>query len=67
MPTGFPFDVPVVRTLETIELSSPVTFGATIYTFDRAPPEQIAFENLEHVNLTRAFLNNPGSYLRRLT
>jgi predicted ATPase len=41
--------------------------GATIYTFDRTPPERIAFEDLEHVNLTRAFLNNPGSYLRRLT
>ena len=26
MPEGFPFDVPVVRTLETIELSSAVTF-----------------------------------------
>jgi predicted ATPase len=41
--------------------------GATIYTFDRRPPERVAFEDLEHVNLTRAFLNDPESYLRRLT
>src|ERR671915_74691 len=26
MPRGFPFDVPVVRTLETIDLPTPVTF-----------------------------------------
>jgi predicted ATPase len=40
--------------------------GATIYTFDRTPPERVTFEDLEHVNLTRAFLNDPDSYLRRL-
>jgi len=41
--------------------------GATIYTFDRTPPERVAFEDLEHVNLTRAFLNDPEAFLRRLT
>jgi predicted ATPase len=41
--------------------------GATIYTFDRTPPERVTFEDLEHVNLTRAFLNDPTSFLRRLT
>jgi predicted ATPase len=40
---------------------------ATIYTFDRTPPEHVTYEDLEHVNLTRAFLNNPESFLRRLT
>jgi predicted ATPase len=54
----------VIATHSPILLAFP---GATIYTFDRAPPERVAFEDLEHVNLTRAFLNDPGSYLRRLT
>jgi predicted ATPase len=53
----------VIATHSPILLAFP---GATIYTFDRSPPERVAFEDLEHVNLTRAFLNDPGAYLRRL-
>jgi predicted ATPase len=53
----------VIATHSPILLAFP---GATIYTFDRTPPERVAFEDLEHVNLTRAFLNDPESYLRRL-
>ena len=52
-----------------IATHSPVLLAfpeATIYTFDRIPPERIAYEDLEHVNLTRAFLNDPVSFLRRL-
>ena len=54
----------VIATHSPILLAFP---GATIYTFDRTPPEQVAFEDLEHVNLTRAFLNDPKSFLRRIT
>jgi predicted ATPase len=54
----------VIATHSPILLAFP---GATIYTFDRTPPERVAFEDLEHVNLTRAFLNDPLSFLRRLT
>lgn len=54
----------VIATHSPILLAFP---DATIYTFDRTPPEPIAFEDLEHVNLTRAFLNDPKSFLRRLT
>ena len=54
----------VIATHSPVLLAFP---GATIYTFDRTPPERIAFEDLEHVNLTRAFLNDPVSFLRRLT
>lgn len=53
----------VIATHSPILLAFP---GATIYTFDKTPPERVAFEDLEHVNLTRAFLNDPASYLRRL-
>jgi predicted ATPase len=53
----------IIATHSPILLAFP---GATIYTFDRTPPERIAFEDLEHVNLTRAFLNDPASYLRQL-
>lgn len=53
----------VIATHSPILLAFP---GATIYSFDRTPPERLAFEELEHVNLTRAFLNDPESYLRRL-
>lgn len=54
----------VIATHSPILLAFP---GATIYTFDRTPPERVGFEDLAHVNLTRAFLNDPESYLRRLT
>ena len=54
----------VIATHSPILLAFP---DATIYTFDRTPPERVAFEDLEHVNLTRAFLNDPKSFLRRLT
>lgn len=53
----------VVATHSPILLAFP---GATIYNFDRTPPERVAFDDLEHVNLTRAFLNDPESYLRRM-
>jgi predicted ATPase len=40
--------------------------GATIYTFDETPVARVKFEDLEHVNLTKAFLNDPEAFLRRL-
>jgi predicted ATPase len=39
---------------------------ATIYSFDNHPPKEIAYDDVEHVSLTRAFLNNPSLFLRRL-
>ena len=53
----------IIATHSPIVLAFP---GATIYSFDRAPPERVPFEELEHVNLTRSFLNDPGVYLRHL-
>jgi predicted ATPase len=40
--------------------------GAAIYTFDRTPVARVAYEELEHVSLTREFLNDPERYLRAL-
>ena len=40
--------------------------GAAILNFDKYPVRQIAYDKLEHVALTRAFLNNPETFLRRL-
>lgn len=40
--------------------------GARIYSFDDAPIARIAWEETEHVRLTRAFLENPERYLRSL-
>ena len=40
---------------------------ATIYTFDRVPIAPARFEDLEHVALTRAVLNDPQAFLRRLS
>jgi predicted ATPase len=54
----------IIATHSPILLAFP---GAAIYSFDRTPPERVAFEDLEQVNLTRAFLNDPQSFLRRLT
>ena len=40
--------------------------GATILSLDSCPPKEVAYDELEHVSLTRAFLNNPESFLRHL-
>lgn len=53
----------VIATHSPILLAFP---GAKIYTFDRVPIAAVAYEELDHVTLTREFLNDPRSYLRRL-
>jgi predicted ATPase len=40
--------------------------GAEILSFDQPPIHPVAFDDLEHVKLTRDFLNNPDSFLRHL-
>ncbi len=40
--------------------------GATIFSFDHLPIQTIAWDEVEHVAITRAFLNDPESYLRHL-
>lgn len=40
--------------------------GAVIYNFDVLPIEKVAYDDLEHVNLMRDFLNQPEQYLRHL-
>lgn len=39
---------------------------ARIISFDQYPIMQVSYNDLEHVNLTRDFLNNPEQYLRHL-
>lgn len=39
---------------------------ATILSFDVCPPKEVSYEELEQVSLTKAFLNNPQSFLRHL-
>ena len=41
--------------------------GARIYSFDRAPVREVAYEELDHVVLTREFLNAPERYIRALS
>ena len=40
--------------------------GATIYSLDGGTPRRVAWDDLEHVTLTRDFLNDPDTFLRRL-
>ncbi len=40
--------------------------GARIISFDEHPIREVDYDDVEHVSLTRAFLNNPQSFLRRL-
>jgi predicted ATPase len=40
--------------------------GAAIYSLDGGAPRPVAWNDLEHVSLTRDFLNDPDAYLRRL-
>ena len=39
---------------------------ALIYNFDLIPPQPVAYADLEHVKLTRDFLDNPGAFLNYL-
>jgi len=52
-----------------IATHSPILLGfpnATIYSCDRVPIERVPFEELDHVVITREFLNAPGRFLRHL-
>jgi len=40
--------------------------GATILSFDQVPIAPVRYEELEHVTITRDFLADPASYIRRL-
>ena len=53
----------IIATHSPILLAYP---GATIYSFDSAPAASVAYSELEHVRLTRDFLNDPERYLREL-
>jgi predicted ATPase len=53
----------VIATHSPILLSFP---GAAIWSFDEQPIAKVAYEDLEHVTLTRSFLADPEAYLRHL-
>lgn len=53
----------VVATHAPILLAYP---GARLYSFDELPPRAAAYEELEHVRLTREFLAAPERFLRHL-
>ena len=52
-----------------IATHSPILLGfpeATIYSFDHVPAARVEYEELEHVTVTRDFLNARERYLRQL-
>ena len=53
----------VIATHSPILLAFP---EAAIWSCDATPMEQVAWDDLEHVTLTRSFLNDPQRYLRHL-
>jgi predicted ATPase len=53
----------IIATHSPILLALP---GARILDFDSQPVQWAAFEDLEHVKLTREFLADPERFLRRL-
>jgi len=53
----------IIATHSPILLAIP---GALIYSCDRVPIESVRFDELDHVVLTRDFLNDPGKFLRHL-
>lgn len=53
----------IIATHSPILLAYP---GAAIYSFDGGSLEQIAYDDLEHVRFSRAFLANPERYTRHL-
>ncbi|MEM7129288.1 MAG: AAA family ATPase [Chloroflexota bacterium] len=53
----------IIATHSPILLAYP---GATILSFESGKIQQAAYEELEHVTITREFLNNPAAFLRHL-
>ena len=53
----------IIATHSPIILAFP---DATILSFDGGTIQQVQYEQLEHVNLTRDFLQNPHAFLRHL-
>ena len=53
----------IIATHSPILLAFP---GARIYTFDRTPVQTVEYDALEHVRLTRDFLNAPERYLKQI-
>jgi predicted ATPase len=52
-----------------IATHSPILLGypdAKIYSFDSTPVAAVRFDELDHVTITRDFLNNPERFLRHL-
>ncbi|VAW29907.1 ABC transporter, ATP-binding protein [hydrothermal vent metagenome] len=53
----------IVATHSPILMAFP---GATLLSFDYSPARAVDYESLEHVTITRSFLNDPEQYLRHL-
>lgn len=53
----------IIATHSPILLAFP---GARIYNFDTMPVQAVAYEALDHVRITRDFLNAPDRYLNQL-
>lgn len=53
----------IIATHSPILLAFP---DACIYNFDATPVQAVAYEDLDHVRLTRDFLNAPERYIKRL-
>jgi predicted ATPase len=53
----------IIATHSPILLACP---GAAILSFDQVPIARVQYEELEHVSVTRDFLNHPGRYIRHL-
>jgi predicted ATPase len=43
-----------------------IAIHSPMLSFDREPNAPVRYEDLDHVTITRDFLNDPASYLRRL-
>jgi predicted ATPase len=53
----------IIATHSPIVMALP---GATIYSLDGGIPHRVAWNDLEHVSLTRDFLNDPAVFLHQL-
>ena len=41
-------------------------FPFTVYSFDKTPLAAVAYEELDHVRITRDFLNAPQRYMNQI-
>jgi len=59
---AYPFHLPFLQASPTLPLACP---AAEIWSFDQVPLRPIAYQETEHYQIYKKFLNDPDSFLEK--